>query len=303
MTNYVRVPYYQVRNDCIIAYDLIDPRPHRRNIEGLKKAYTGDVRTGTKKRLMKAIDLMLQLNPPRKIFNPIINRSYSFRFAFVTLTVSDSINRPTDVCYKKLLKPFLRRMRDKTGASYIWKVEFQKRGQTHYHLTINKFIHYSKLQRWWNYEQRKAGFLTNFALKYKHYNPPSTHVRNVKKLKDWGGYMVDYLCKKPGGEVKGKVWDCSKDLKVRRFYNIADFDIQSNLVHAVNERKVLQINNDHCTIFKHSNPKSLLPSKHLEEYKKWLKCSGTRSKGGCSKPRLKVSQVPTVVPLTRPKSL
>jgi hypothetical protein len=202
---------------------------------------------GARKRLTKAISVLAQAAKPKWIFNEITGQYQHHHLTFVTLTVSCSRNLSTTEAYDNLLKPFLGWMRDtKEITTYIWKVEFQERGQVHYHLTIPNFIHYEEVRKKWNSLQHKAGLLNEYAKEHGHFNPNSTDVHSVRK-KNIGPYMVKELTKavdakklKAAGivnslvkageipedqkekfvdeytgielKVDGKVWDCSNNL-------------------------------------------------------------------------------------------
>ena len=59
-----------------------------------KKSYAGEVTDHTRKRIITAVDILLQKNPNRRIYNPIIQKEHDFRVSFATLTISD--NGPDD---------------------------------------------------------------------------------------------------------------------------------------------------------------------------------------------------------------
>lgn len=206
-----------------------------------KFAYSGDVAPGSIKRLRRSVDILLQVSPERLIFNTAIKDWHPFTISFVTLTISDEVIRPHREVMKSCLEPMLRWLRGKGATSYIWKAELQARGQIHYHLTLNVFIHWQEIQNQWNKLQKKAGYLNTFARKEGHFRPNSTDVHAVHKLKDIEAYLCKYIVKsvvkesrkmaliakmfeaglpfvpQPIGKIDGKVWDCSKNLKVPYF--------------------------------------------------------------------------------------
>lgn len=184
-----------------------------------KTAYSGQMTDGAEKRIRKAIDLLLQLSPERIIYNPVLDVHHPFTINFITLTVSDPIIQSSKKVQKECLQPWLNWLRKKGNDHYIWKAELQKRGQVHYHITTNQFIHYEEIRKAWNRYQRKAGFLDSYAKTNKHYNANSTDVHSVINVKDIESYLVKYICKSVGdASIDGKIWGCSKSLSNPYFY-------------------------------------------------------------------------------------
>lgn len=163
-----------------------------------KLQYSGKMTRGAAKRMTRAINLLSLACPARMIFNPVSGRLQHHQLTFITLTISSKSNVPTDVAYKELLKPFLEWMRDTKGVkSYIWKLEFQQRGQPHYHITIPDFIDYREVRRKWNQLQRKNGYLDQWAADHNYVNvdPNSTDVHAVRTKESLASYIVKELCK------------------------------------------------------------------------------------------------------------
>jgi hypothetical protein len=215
------------------------------------------------------------------ILNTVTGKWQPFTLNFVTLTVSCSRNIGINEGYKNLLRPFLRRLQKKGKFSYMWKAEFQKRGQLHYHLTTNEFQPWTLLRNEWNNLQRKHGYLNEYARKHRHYDANSTDVHAVYKVNDLAAYLSKYMSKpmlevepefygKPPKIEKGKIWDCSVDLKQKQFSFIPTGVQQIVLSRLVKEKKIKHIVLDNCEIFKLKDPTKLLTSNQLLDYNKWL---------------------------------
>jgi hypothetical protein len=71
-------------------------------------------------------------------------------FRFLTLTYAGNF---TDVSYcNKQFNLFTKRLRYKyPDIKYIAVIEFQKRGAVHYHLLVDRYIHYSEYRKLWTY--------------------------------------------------------------------------------------------------------------------------------------------------------
>lgn len=274
------IPQIQIRHNCLIAYDLPierDVRTHAR-LHDLRNVdtYTGSMSAGARKRVEKAVDILLQKSPTRRIFNPVRGGEHDFRINFLTLTIADLQNHSAREGYDLCLKPFLRIARKKWKVEdYIWKAELQQRGQLHYHLTTNQFIHLEYLNHEWNKIQKKAGWLNDFARRHGHFNPNSTDIHAVWKVKNLAGYLCKYIAKNidkndPAGKLNGKVWDCSNSLKIDRYSTELTQDKRENLEDAA-QQGIAKINHlTHCTIISLDNPTRILDRVELKDYHKHI---------------------------------
>lgn len=258
------IPVMSIRDGYVLVYyeQLYARRwansAHQREriIQIKNQAYSGDVTAGARKRMAKAVTLMSQVVKPEWIDNPVSNRRYLHRFSFVTLTVSNDVLLTAREGYDLLLQHFLQWLRRTKGVSlYVWKAEFQERGQLHYHLVFPNFIHYLEIRNKWNALQREAGLLDEYAMEHGHFNPNSTDIHETRDVKNMRAYImkelgkaafvgklkataiVDSLIK--AGEIPaskrasfiddytgdlvmdGKVWGCSTCLGAAKYYSVA----------------------------------------------------------------------------------
>lgn len=189
------------------------------------KPYSGKVTVGAKKRMTKALSLLVQSSKTRYVYNTVTQRKQLFKLAFITLTVSDADRMLTaKEGHTLLLEPFLLYLRRKHQVvNYVWKAELQARGQIHYHITVDQYIPYTDIRDTWNNLQNKHGLLDGYRKKYGDGIPNSTDIHSVKKVKNFERYMVKYMCKENKNEAStvGKVWDCSTTLKRSKYYTTA----------------------------------------------------------------------------------
>lgn len=267
------IPHFQVRHNCLIYYELPCITYGRTYTKFERKAYSGKVTDGARKRINRAVDLLIQKSPKRIIYNSITKKRQPFTINFVTLTVSAIKIISSIDGYKNLLKPFLRKLRVKfkSKISYVWKCELQKRGQIHYHITTNRFIDLNWIKNEWNKLQRKHRYLDHYAKIYKSYNPNSTDIHAVWKVNDVASYLCKYLSKvDPTQKIKSKVWDCSNDLKIKRFSFIPNDKFVIKINSLVKAGKVSMVNLDRCLIFKTKDVKALLERNELLNLKNHL---------------------------------
>ena len=298
-----REHYLQIRNSSMVYYSIADKdsfaptgtkstfgktycKEDEYNINDLeekepfKETYNGTVTKGAKKRISRAVDIMLQITPTIKIYNPIICKEVDFKLSFITLTLSDNSRFiSAKECYSSCLKPFLDWLRRTLKCkTYIWKAERQKstdkngnkkksNGQLHYHITTNVFINHDALRKKWNSLQKEAGYLENYANQYKNYNPNSTDIHSVYNIENLEGYLIKYISKEPEileGEseteykkritVDGKIWDCSSNLRGTKFFKINYSDREHMLLtKGSNLSNLRKLDIEHCTFYACNN--------------------------------------------------
>lgn len=277
---YVLEPQIQVRNNCLILYHLPVVVPARSKPVFTEKAYSGKMSGGAKKRIKSAIDILLQLNPKKWTYNPVTKKHFNFQASFITLTISNPKTLATQFCYDHLMKPFLRKLRTFGALSYVWKLEYQsdkdyhgkaKRygGQLHYHIATNLFVPWQKIRSTWNNLQRKARLLDDYAMQHKHFDPNSTDIHSMYKINDVGAYMAKYLTKDSTKVISGKVWDCSTDIKRKRFAftpTVAQ-EMQLRKLQDVSPDRVVEL--EHCTIIRTTQPTQILNSSQYFNYVQW----------------------------------
>lgn len=186
----------QIRHSSILLYSLPTvPLTHKRNALNYS-TYSGQVTKDAAKRIRRAVDMLLQIAKPELVFNPVINRQIMHTLSFITLTISAKERHLTaSEGHKLLLAPWLLRMKRKAGmTTYIWKAEFQKNGQLHYHITTPSFIHYSLIRDEWNNILSKAGMLSGWC-GLDGRQPNSTDVHAVYKIKNMQAYLTKYIAK------------------------------------------------------------------------------------------------------------
>jgi len=240
--------YFQVRTKEVFVFRVWEGARYPRSKEDLpkRKAYSGEVTRGAVKRMRKAISLIVQKTPTRKIFNPVSKSYHDFSIGFTTLTIGDQQGKSEKQVYQELLAPWLRWARRKGMKDYVWRAELQERGAVHYHLITNVFLHYQEMQDTWNRYQKKHGYLQSFGRKHGHFRPNSVDVHSVWKVGDIESYMSKYMTKDVGAVVDGKIWDASRNLKSARYYT--DYLTPGNLDRL---RTIAQKEkqSEHCTIF------------------------------------------------------
>jgi len=185
-----------------------------------KSLYTGQITEYSKKRLKRAINLLVATAEPKEAINFKTNRKFKFKVNFITLTLPAPQKDVTDKELKKeAFDPWIKRMKRKFGLNnYVWRAERQKNGNLHFHLLSDTYIRFDHLRDDWNACLRKWHFIDEFKAKFGHSRPNSTDVHSIQKIKNVAAYVVKYMSKESEekDQIEGKIWDCSKNLKAKQ---------------------------------------------------------------------------------------
>lgn len=254
--------YYRIGNGLgsKTGSQIIDYRfseKFKANAEKLleREKYTGQITHGAKKRLTKAISLLVQSSPEKWIYNPVTKKTENHKLSFITLTLP-AVEKAQDAkfTHKYLLQPMLRILRNKYKmCSYVWKAELQKNNSVHYHVTTDLFIRWEQLRQHWNALLRKNGLLQAFQQQYGHDNPNSVDIHSVQKVNDLEAYLVKYISKEYQNSKKlaGKVWDCSKNLKQAKYFTTTlDHELHQQINREIDLGWLKPVYRDHCTILR-----------------------------------------------------
>lgn len=286
------IPHIQVRSNALVYYSTPEKRfTYKRHDLTKLSTYTGTVTDSAAARIKRTVDVFLQQSPERIIFNTASQTENLFRLSFITLTIS----KHSPVSAKeshKALKVFLQHFKapprrkaiSEQLKSYLWKCELQARGQIHYHVTANSFLHWAEIRRVWNGIQDRRGWLEDYRQAYGKSDPNSTDVHAVYKVKDIQAYLSKYLSKTGKKDVSeygfgvpvfepkidGKVWDCSNDLKRKRFAIELDYDTEDRITEGISHREIKQLSFDRCEVFCTDAPTRYLSNSALTGYRNWL---------------------------------
>lgn len=281
-------PVLQLRGKSIVQYyeyafersgkSVLSLSNHLKSVRESSPAYSGVMTVGAKKRLTKAVSLLVQSSPTKNIYNEVSRSYHQFKLSFLTLTIPLCQVKPeAKFTNKNLLEPMIRVLRNRYGLkNYIWKLELQQNKMIHYHLTTNLFINHSKLKDEWNKILEKNGMLNDYRSRTGNKFPNSTDVKSVKHIKNFEAYLVKYISKSEQNQsaVNGKIWDCNKSLKASDYYSInASYTYQQRLEDLIDKKKISYFSSDRYIIydFKSISVKEFLDSDDLVFYNLHLK--------------------------------
>lgn len=300
------VEFLQYRNSEIILYEQwlgnrnIVNKFNSPNNEKSNKSYTGEFTNSAKRNLKSAIDFLLQITKPTKVKHPTKNKYYLHHLSVITLTIPTSEVIHPQEAYNKVLKPFLQYLtKTENVQHYIWKLEFQKRGQIHYHITLPNVIHWKLIRKKWNYLLNKNNYCKEYIEKYGNNDPNSTDIHKVYKIKNIQSYLAKEFIKSaqqvnPNKDnytdeyknISYKFWDSSITLKGNKYFKLEyDADTAFHLYNSIqnNDNLINVINTDFAKIiqFKLNSIKQNIPTNQLENYYQHLeqiKSKSTKNK-------------------------
>ena len=191
-----------------------------------------DVSKKAQRRILQAIDWFLLLAKPKQAENLHTRKLFTYRLAMATLTLPcEQIHDDRYIKSNMLAALFDRLRKEHNVNNYIWKAEKQYNGSIHFHIILDRFIHYFELNRLWNIilkhhgyiEQYRANMLEfhkngftvrkellkqwpleqqklayNKGMREDWQNPvSSTDIHSLKKVKKVRAYVAKYLTKNP----------------------------------------------------------------------------------------------------------
>jgi hypothetical protein len=240
------IDYLQTRLDCSIAYTLVELDKKHKRVMPTVKAYSGNVGINAAKRIKRAITVLAMKTQLKTVYSYAAKKSVNTWVNMITLTIpcEDNVNHEEA---KGCLQLFLKQIRLKYNAEYVWKAELQSRGQIHFHVLTDAFIEWREIRDRWNKLMRKMGWLDKYNFKMGHWNANSTDVKAIVSPRDIELYMAKYVSKVNKGLIKGKVWDCSSRIKGVKYFTTEM--VSENFELAVNgEAEEYRL--ERCAIFK-----------------------------------------------------
>jgi hypothetical protein len=91
---------------------------------------------------------------------------FNFKIAFITLTLPSQQKHPTSYITSEYFNQFLTEVRQRTKMeNYVWRLEFQKNGNVHYHIVTDTYLDYYLCLKIWNRIIAKGGYIDEFASK------------------------------------------------------------------------------------------------------------------------------------------
>jgi len=136
------------------------------------------------KNIRRSIQFLSYFSPRKTVRDESLSKLVAFRLSFFTLTLS-SRQIHTDIELKHhLLNHFILAIKRQFKVEhYVWRMEKQLNGNTHFHFLSNKFIPHYELRQLWNRIQNKLGYVNRYRESMKAY-----HSEGFKFNKELAGH-------------------------------------------------------------------------------------------------------------------
>lgn len=111
----------------------------------------------------------------------------NLKMNFTTLKLPSEQIHPSDFITKNCLNQLFIEIKKKyVFENYVWRLEYQKNGNLHYHIATDTYIDYSFLLNTWNRILNKYGYVTQYTRKFSQFSL-SDYIKNSTS-----GDTVDY---------------------------------------------------------------------------------------------------------------
>lgn len=118
--------------------------------------------------LKKKINWLYYLSKSKRVKTYSGKDIYNFKIGFITLTLPSKQRTCTKEVTNNLLNNFLTEIRQRTKmTNYVWRLEFQKNGNVHYHLVTDTYLDFFLVQKIWNRLLKLNGYITDYQNKFK----------------------------------------------------------------------------------------------------------------------------------------
>lgn len=92
---------------------------------------------------------------------------FSFKMNFITLTLPAAQQHTTAEITSICLNQFLTECKSKFNLeNYVWRLEFQKNGNAHYHIATDTYINFTDCKLIWNRCLAKLGYISAYQQKF-----------------------------------------------------------------------------------------------------------------------------------------
>lgn len=116
----------------------------------VRKYHNFRISENSQRNLRKKIEYLFQFSTEKKVKSRN-NKIFKYKCAFMTFTLSSQQIHCTAEIVNKIWQPFLDRMRKLHGMNnYVYRLEFQRNKNVHFHLVTDCYVDYYDLLKLWN---------------------------------------------------------------------------------------------------------------------------------------------------------
>lgn len=131
-----------------------------------KKFHNFTISKNSQRNLRQKIEYLFLYARKRKIKTYNGKTIPNFKVVFLTLKMPSKQKHPSSQIIVECLQPLLDIFRKRLGMrNYVYRMEFQKNGNVHFHIVTDTYIDYYFALKHWNKLLDKMGYITAFAEK------------------------------------------------------------------------------------------------------------------------------------------
>lgn len=201
-----------------------------------KKYHEFNISKNSQRNLRQKIEYLFLYAKKRKIKTYNGKVLPNFKVVFLTLKMPAKQKHPSSIIVAECLQPLFELFRKRLSMrNYVYRMEFQKNGNVHFHICTDTYVDYYFALKHWNRLLEKLGYITDFAnkmskmsfaeyvsrygkdftgkkidfkvvqqryengVKKKWKNPNSVDVKNAKSGDNLGLYISKYFSKNEAG--------------------------------------------------------------------------------------------------------
>ncbi len=176
----------------------------------------GQLSKKSTQKLKSSINWLVTASQHKNLKSLKTQQQYKFKINFITLTIPPQEQEQVEEKkFKTIINTFLTYHRKYSKLNnYVWKIEKHKDNRLHIHILTDTFIHHNSIRNSWNIILLRNGLLEYHNKKFNNYNPNSTDIHSIRKVKKVAAYMVKYMAKNNQKDMlyNGRVWSCSSKI-------------------------------------------------------------------------------------------
>ena len=133
-----------------------------------RKSHNYKLSANAYRTLKRRINWLYYLAKSKRVKTYSGKEIYNFKINFITLTLPSKQLTPTKEVTKALLNPFFTELKQRTALkNYVWRLEFQKNGNVHYHIVTDTYLDYYLILKIWNRLLKNAGYIAPYKAKFE----------------------------------------------------------------------------------------------------------------------------------------
>jgi len=136
-------------------------------INAVKQFHRFQISPAAKRNITEKVNWLYLLGKSRYMKTYSGKEIFNFKINFLTLTLPSMQQHPTAQITSECFNQFLTEIRQRVKMeNYIWRLEFQRNGNVHYHIVTDCFIDYFLAQKIWNRIVNKLGYVDAYTAKF-----------------------------------------------------------------------------------------------------------------------------------------